>query len=865
MMRKILLLLLAASALDMVAKTDDVFAPVEGASGAGLEPVADTELVFPAAYVEDFKVDGDMAKGVWQKARRVPEMFDSARRAEMECRSDVRILYSKSAIYVGATLWQDMAKMTARYDQRDMPVWNDDSIEVLLFVPSENGNRLCRFVLNPINSFTDLRDGDKSYWVPGNKHATKRFDDRWTLELKLPFAGIPMDRPVAGDFIGVRFGRKVHAPKRAFGSSPALLGSGDNSRTRFAKLLFAKPEGREADRIVAEGETYRKEALRARFYSRFGESKARFWEVCGSAAAFAGSKHPLHEKARAGIRQMEHALGEFEKRFAADLAAEREIPSAEADAILAQFAGFWAFASEHAYMVWETDPWECGSPRDLPPEDAPAMPKSIMFEQAGNEREAVCLNISGILCGSRLDLRLWPKSVERQKASGFISADNFEIWSEPFVRFGAKVITAPHSRAPGNIVTITPGQTVRVWVMFNSRGVGAGAYKTRLLFKSAHELAVADRNVDVGVKVWNFTLPETRDWPIKGFFWGPWSFAEDEVALLELTHSYHVTHGWTQKHRYQYGMYDDWGWYRKPDKGKGTVDKSHDFDDDLVRHANDAFLRRAKELGMRIVVGWGTPHSVEWFKEFSKRLLDMGFGYDDFVFHGLLNDEFTRAAIPGLAAEREAVRAWNTNLTFMATYLSTPPPTGATMDDIEAAKLPEFFKQWAVINGRCRDPKEGPDTIGRLRAKGCKVWTYSCQQFMVRRSILGYYRFYPWDAYMRGLDGFAFWTGYSPHGDDGWDSRDGFDEGLTWRGIDKKPTPTKMLEAVREGLEDVAYMDALEKALAAERAAGRDHPEWGKLLADREAIIKSSDQKMVDQWRLAVGRAIDSLSERAKK
>ena len=854
----------AKSAYVAMLKPGEVFAPVDAAAGVGVEPVVDTDEVYPAAYVEDFTVDGDMEKSVWQKAKRVPEMSRWLKKGEMSCKSDVRILYSKTAIYVGATLWQDMAQMHAQYDQRDMPIWNDDNVEVFLFAPSENGNRLYQFVLNPINSFADLRDGIKNYWLSGNKHATKRFGDRWTMELKIPFAGIPMDRPVAGDFVGIRFCRTVHAPKMEMGTSPVLLAPGHGQRARFAKLLFAKPEGPDAERLIAEGEAYRKETLRRRFYERFNGSKARFGEVKGCAVSFAQSKHPIHEEARAGIRQMEAALAAFTKRFAGDIAAEREIPKKDADAILAQFEGFWAFASKYAYMVWETSPWERGSPNDMPPEGAKLMPRGLSFEQAGNEREVVCLNISGILCGSRLDLRLHPQSVTRTKIRPFVSTDNFEIWTEPFVRFGAEVITAPHVRAPGNIVTVSPGCTVRVWVTFNSRGVEAGEYDTRIDFKSATDLAVADRDLPVSAKIWRFALPDTREWPLKSFAWSSWSFAEDEVALLELMHDYHFTHGWAQKHHWMYGLYDDKGWYGRPNKGKGKVDKAHDFDDDLALHGNEAFLRRAKELGMRFVVGWGTPTSVDWFKTMTKRFLDMGFGYDDFIFHGLLMDEFSKADIPKQAAQREAVANWSTNLNFLATYLSTPPPTGATMDDIEAAKLPEFFKHWAVINGRCCDPKEGPDTIGRLRSKGCKVWTYRCVQFMTRHRILGYYRFYPWDTYMRGLDGFAYWTVYSPKGDDGWDSRDGHDEGLCWRGLDKKPVPTKMFEAVREGLEDVAYMDRLKKELARHNAAGQTFPQYEALLAEREAIMKANDQKKVDEWRLAAGRAIDALVRRSK-
>ena len=76
-----------------------------------------------------------------------------------------------------------------------------------------------------------------------------------------------------------------------------------------------------------------------------------------------------------------------------------------------------------------------------------------------------------------------------------------------------------------------------------------------------------------------------------------------------------------------------------------------------------------------------------------------------------------------------------------------------------------------------------------------------------------------------------------------------------------------MFEAVREGLEDVAYMAALEKALARAEAATKDAcpretliAEAKRLLAERAEIVKANDQKKVDAWRLAVGRTIDSLA-----
>ena len=110
----------------------------------------------------------------------------------------------------------------------------------------------------------------------------------------------------------------------------------------------------------------------------------------------------------------------------------------------------------------------------------------------------------------------------------------------------------------------------------------------------------------------------------------------------------------------------------------------------------------------------------------------------------------------------------------------------------------------------------------------------------------------------------ALYTMFTPEGEDGWESRDGYDEGLCWRGNDKKPVPTKRLEALREGLEDVAYMNRLEKELARLKAQGMTFAQYEKLLAERKAVIKSLSQKKVDEWRLMTGRAIDDLVRKGK-
>ena len=60
---------------------------------------------------------------------------------------------------------------------------------------------------------------------------------------------------------------------------------------------------------------------------------------------------------------------------------------------------------------------------------------------------------------------------------------------------------------------------------------------TRILLKPAYDVTIAERAIDVEMKVWNFTLPETRDWPLQTFFWGPNYFDNDEAQALKLMHS----------------------------------------------------------------------------------------------------------------------------------------------------------------------------------------------------------------------------------------------------------------------------------------------------------------------------------------
>ena len=819
----------------------------------------DTDVVFNAAYTEDFDVDGKLGAPVWRIATPIAQMRDNRYpKVDLPKRADLRFAYSKTALYFGGTVWQDMKTAVYKWDQHDLPIWNDDNVELDFFLEEDDGAHVYQIIMNPMGAVGDLRNGNINWNADGIVVRTERFGDRWTIEVKLPFASLGLERQVSGDFIAARVCRWLHAQGAiSHGSTPILINTGNEQRGRFAKLSFAEPTGANAAALIAADRVYKADSFRRKFYKRYDRLVSAFAEISAMSAAFASSRHPLHVRALDAVDGFRKTLADFQAGQAAALAAHQPVPQVEAETLFAAWRAFERTAADMAYVMWETSPWQVGSPRDMPAADASLTPGKIAFEQAGNEREQVCFNLHGLLCGARLDLRLWPETLDEN--GQFLSSDNFEVYLEPFVDIEGETVTMPLVRTPGNVVTVSPGRTVRVWIVFNSRGVKAGTYATALKVKPLSRVEIPVRALPLTATVWNFDLPETRDWPIRSFFWGAFSFHNDEVALMELMHDCHVTHAWTQFHRYRYGLYGENSYWKAPNRGKGKVESDHDFDDEVALHGNQAFLDRAKELGMRFVIGWGTPTSLAWFQLMTRRFLDMGFAYEDFTYKGLLTDEFLSKDIPVWARRREEVWNWNTNLSFQATLLSTPPPNGPSLEEIEAAGLPKFFRNWTVIRGLTKDPDRGARILSSLRRHGCKIWSYECSHFMHKQDILDYYRLYPWEARMSGLDGFAIWTIYSPKRD-GWDSRDGFDDGVCWRGLDTKPVPTKQLEAVREGLEDVAYMHRLETECVRLKAKGVSVAEAEKLLDERQTIVVKPEFDQVDAWRNAVGRLIDRMA-----
>ena len=899
---------------------------------AGLEANLEPVEFHASGLKREVEMDGNLGDSAWKDAISIPEMLNRRTHEPLGPKTDVRLLYSPTALYVGAIMHEpDMEHLVAQFDQNDLEIYADDCLELVVDLTGRPG-LYYHIVVNPLGSIYDAKDGYKNWNGEGFLAKTSRHEDKWIVELRLPYVAFDnATAPEPGEFWAVRFSRERPHNSQDCVSIPMIQPMSDLAARQFlGKLIFdavsdndveincpvstfdmgmnnvpIEIKDNESANYVIRARVYNADndivseikqnvkanqktdfklpietdvALRAvvSLLSEEGEPINSF--VLDRAFPFVAPGfekldtelkhiefgcddileicHPTYRGAKKSLRRMRDAIKEYKAKIKTAIDTEKIVEKSVTEEFAALENGFKEFRNLYSYLVWETSPWEKGSLDALPPVDySPEF--SLSFKQASNERERVALNFSGLLLDRRLDLRIVPFAID--KGDTYLPHDRFEIYMEPFVDHNGHLNTQPLLKVQGNVITVTPGSVVRVHIVFNSRDVKPGNYDTKIVIKPLYDYKIPNRDIPVNMEVWNFTLPETKDWPMDCFFWGPNRTDNDESSMLRLMHSRHVNWGWTEGIRYVKGFK---GMERINNLPEGQI-----FDPDLVENANEEFFKTAKELGMKFVFGWDTCNSMDWHYRMEARLKKMGFTNEDFIFKAHLRDEFRKVHIYGDKSHveiREKILEEKPDWLLQAVWLSSPPPSGATLEDIDEARLAETHKNWNLVYPLLdKSDEQTKKLLDYFKGHGCKVWAYECFTTMHTLPVLGYYRFFPWFGYQKGVDGVAIWTSLFPHGEDGLDHRDGYDDGATLMDNDRTPISTKRFEAVSKGLEDVAYMFELKKQL--ERLHGKiDGAEYQMYLdlitVKLDEIVKNACQEEVDEWRLAVGTAIDKLS-----
>ncbi len=612
----------------------------------------------------------------------------------------------------------------------------------------------------------------------------------------------------------------------------------------------------------------------------------------GDAYYLGGTRNPVNNGIIQSVALLEKRIGAFAAAVKTAIAEARIVKNAAWEEMRGVLAGFDRYRAKRDFLLWETDPWTDGTPHDMPlkiREDP-----TLAYELAGNEREARAICIRGMLVGGRKDVRLVPSFLCKagddegkiNRRLSYVPARHIRIYHAPYMRDGFRRLrTDPLLRTPDNRVALSPGVTEKYWIVFDAKDVAPGDYVGHITIKprdTEDGARTTWRQIRLKVKVWDFALPETKDWPLDCYLWygGKTLVGTNELAMLHFLHDYHINWCMTDRFQYDVGKTETRAGYHNDGRSRGRLARQNPvfkqqywqaideaYEDKFIAR-QDVFLREAKRLGIKVMFAWNCCKNIQWQIKLRDHLFSLGYTYNDYALQGM-SDEFRAEHLeqPGKLPFHRQMHKVDPRIQFMVTLTSVPPPAGCTYEQLN--EVAKYCKIWICHDHRAWPPETESSRKDHkfFAERNCIHWIYQCATQMINQPALDYYRLYPIRAELGKIRGIALWT-LNGNSRDPYDHGDGYDEGITYLDPgDNSLVPTVRLEALRDGLEDAAYMHILSQSMAAAKTAdpNRDFSREEKLLttdARRMHDAKSWDQ--LRAWRRSLAVAILELKCRRK-
>lgn len=223
------------------------------ATGAPEEPPLPT---YRCRKVAPFKIDGDLDKAVWRAAREVRLVSATGKQRGLQP-TTLRACRSETHLYVGFHCTDSDIRST--YTRRDDPLYEEDVVEVFL-CPDQNLTRYIELEFSPRNVIFDARVQNPApsgsgiqvdtWWdceglrcaatIKGDLDDHTRPDTWWTMEAAIPFEGLGVPKPSAGERWRANFYRIDYGKRTEFSAfSPTLKDPANyHVPTRFGWLAF---------------------------------------------------------------------------------------------------------------------------------------------------------------------------------------------------------------------------------------------------------------------------------------------------------------------------------------------------------------------------------------------------------------------------------------------------------------------------------------------------------------------------------------------------------------------------------------------------------------------------------------------------
>jgi hypothetical protein len=133
-------------------------------------------------------IDGRVDDAIWQKTPQV--LLIEHKNGALKNKTNIRLGYDSRYLYVMAECFElQMAKLSCNFthqEERDSAIWSDDCVELFIDPLASGTSDFYHIIINPAGVIYDAHNGD-THWNTSIKTATIRSNDRWTVEIAIPF------------------------------------------------------------------------------------------------------------------------------------------------------------------------------------------------------------------------------------------------------------------------------------------------------------------------------------------------------------------------------------------------------------------------------------------------------------------------------------------------------------------------------------------------------------------------------------------------------------------------------------------------------------------------------------------------------
>jgi len=189
-------------------------------------------------------LDGKLDDKAWRPASTLTGFMRPLAVQQAEVQTDVRLGYNDDRLYVAFNAWDPhISNLRADRTQRDAEIWFDDSVEVLIDT-NRDKKTYFQFVANANGALYDAKGFDGQWHAEGVEIAAAKQDDRWTVELAIPWKALGRAAPQPGQAMGMLFAQTHQNPgqPRYYTQWPPTNGKGNHAPERFAPITFGEAD-----------------------------------------------------------------------------------------------------------------------------------------------------------------------------------------------------------------------------------------------------------------------------------------------------------------------------------------------------------------------------------------------------------------------------------------------------------------------------------------------------------------------------------------------------------------------------------------------------------------------------------------------